>query len=244
MTEDKSANAQPPSPQEPAEGGVQIGGQQVSVGGDVAGHDIVRTTHVGFSPEAVQKMVITVGVLVFITAACFFSGGVVVGSAAIVALDRKVGSSIVAANRMQAKLEAVQSLPAGQRFRLTFTEDEISSYVRFIAGPQIGLTDGKVRLLDATTLVVGGRVSSLGNLPVAATFELQDITSEPLRLKAAAIQLVQLRNTTFGWVSVPTAVLEPFAQQLNQFIGGTYQLTGATISPDDPSARTVTGVAR
>ena len=115
-----------PEAERPAAGGVQVEGRQVSVGGDVAGRDIVRTTYVGFSPQAVQRLLITVGVLVFLTAACFFSGGILVGGVAIAALDRQVGSSTQAADRMQAKLEQVRQLPSGQAFRLTFTEDEIS----------------------------------------------------------------------------------------------------------------------
>ncbi len=62
-------------------GGVNVeGGGDVTVGGDVAGRDVVKTTttttFVGFSPKDVQRLIIVVAAIVFATAACFFSGGV------------------------------------------------------------------------------------------------------------------------------------------------------------------------
>ena len=87
-------------------------------------------------------------------------------------------------------------------------------------------------------------MGSLGNLRVAATFELQDSIGEPLRLTGAAVQLIQFKGATFGWVAVPTALLQPFASQVNQYIGGSYQLTGVTTVPDRPDAVTVSGVGR
>ncbi|MEP7199646.1 MAG: hypothetical protein ABI874_07510, partial [Chloroflexota bacterium] len=39
----------------------------------------VGTVTTGFSAQAVQRLVITVGVLVFVTAVCFLSGGIVIG---------------------------------------------------------------------------------------------------------------------------------------------------------------------
>ena len=57
-------------------------------GGDVVGRDKVTqttttVTNVGMTPEAVRRLVITVGALVFVTAFCFFSGGLVVGAVAL-----------------------------------------------------------------------------------------------------------------------------------------------------------------
>ena len=64
----------------------------VNVGGDIVGRDKVTqttttVTNVGMAPEAVRRLVITVGVMVFVTALCFFSGGLVVGAAALQALS-------------------------------------------------------------------------------------------------------------------------------------------------------------
>jgi len=80
-------------------GGVNVeGGGDVTVGGDVAGRDVVKTTAtttiVGFSPKDVQRLIITVGVIVFVTAGIFFSGGLAVGFVALRELNRTVNALI------------------------------------------------------------------------------------------------------------------------------------------------------
>lgn len=211
---------QPPTPQ-PDEvaprtgeqsGGVDVSGGQVRSGRDIAGRDIVT----GYSAEAVQRLIVTVGALVFVTAFCFFSGGLIVGIGALQALGKPVRSSEAAALSMQNKLNAIARLPSDTRFTVPFTEDEISSYVRFIAGPPLGLNDGKVRLLEPPgRLIVAGEWKALNNLPVAATFRLGP-GDKPLRLESAAAQVLPTGDSPFGWVAVPNAVVEPTVGQIDE----------------------------
>jgi hypothetical protein len=238
---------------------VQIGG---NVGGDVAGRDLnkelnagrdivgrdavtnTNTTNVGFTATAVQRLLLTVGALVFVTAACFFSGGAVAG-AGIVALARPLNSNNpAAADRFAADLAALQGLPAGTRFEFTFSEEEISSYFRLRVAPNLpgNITDGKLRLLDSGQLVAGGRAGSLGGLPFAATFNWQDTPGRPLRLTGAAVQILPAGNSIFGWVLVPTAALGSVEDTINNMFGNV-QITGTRRSADGQEW-TVTGVAR
>ena len=234
-------------------GGVNVeGGGDVTVGGDVAGRDVVKTTTtttiVGFSPKDVQRLIIVVAAIVFATAACFFSGGVALGAGAFVALNRTVNSNNeAAADRFESYLAQLRALPPGQPFTLQFTEEEISSYFRLRLAPQIGVTDGKVRLLDESSqLLVTGQASDLGSLPFAATFELQDTPGAPLRLTSAAIRVLQLKDkngkiSSFGWMYVPTPLLQPLASNLNNLFSNV-QLTG--VAAPAPQTWTVSGVAR
>jgi hypothetical protein len=234
-------------------GGVNVeGGGDVTVGGDVAGRDVVKTTTtttvVGFSSKDVQRLVLTVGVIVFITAGVFFSGGLAMGFVALRALNSPVNSdNPPAAARFESALAKLRALPPGQPFTLEFTEEEISSYFRLRLAPQMGVTDGRVRLLDQSSqLVVGGQASDLGGLPFAATFEWQDTPGAPLRLTSAAIQVLQLKdkddkNLPFGWVFVPTPLLQPLASNLNNLFGNV-QLTG--VAATAPQTWTLSGVAR
>ena len=233
-------------------GGVNVEGGDVTVGGDVAGRDAVKTTTtttiVGFSPKDVQRLIITVGVIVFVTAGIFFSGGLAVGFVALRELNRTVNSdNPPAAARFESALAHLRALPPGQSFIFEFTEEEISSYFRLSLAPQIGVTDGKVRLLDQSSqLVVGGQASDWGNLPFAATFDLQDTPGAPLRLTSAAIQVLQLKgkddkNLPFGWVFVPTPLLQPLASNLNNLFGNV-QLT--SVAAPALQTWTVSGVAR
>jgi hypothetical protein len=254
MNEDKTEPHLKSSPgsQDETSPGVKIRSRQdVNVSGDIAGRDVVKnttntTTNVGFSIDAVQRLVIAVGLMVFITAACFFSGGVAVGGVALAALNKQVGSSEDAAASMQAKLSQIRTLGPGVPFQFTFTEDEISSYLRFIAGPPMGVSDGKVRLLEPGKLVMGGQSDQLGGLPFAATFEVQYNTpGQPLRLTGAAIQLLKFGKSNFGWVVVPTPFLQSVADEVNASIGAGYELSNITdASHGADLAWTADGVTR
>ncbi len=237
----------------PEPGGLNVsGGRDVNVGGDVAGRDVVKTTTTitGFSEQAVQRLLLIVGALVFVTAACFFSGGLAVGFFAFDALNKQVGSSQEAALRFQAGLNQLNALQPGQPFTFAFSEDEISSYVRFIAGPQLGFApdSGRARLVtDAvsgeTRIVIAGQLRDAGNLPVVATLDLQNTPGAPFRIRSAAAQVLNT-GTAFGWVVVPTPIIQPVQDRLNTLLGEV-TLTRA-VSDNDPVNPTwqISGVVR
>src|SRR3990172_1196590 len=240
---------QTPETQEPAPSSVSVeSGGDVSVGGDVAGRDVVKTTttHIGFGVKEVQRLVLTVGALVFVTAACFFSGGIAVGFATFNALQRPVNSdNPPAAARFASYIHDVRSLPPGQPFILGFTEEEISSSFRLNVAPQAGVANGKVRLLDEPgKLVVGGEAARLGGLPFVATFEVQGTPGAPLKLTAVAVQILKINNSPFGWVFVPPALLQSVEDDLNSLFANA-QLTRVELaSPAPDPAWVVNGVAQ
>lgn len=197
--------------------------KNIRAGRDVVGRDVVTTTtNVGFSAVAVQRLLITVGVMVFVTAACFFSGGVVVGGAALAALDTTVASDDPAAAAEFANLlQTLRALPPGHTVQFSFTEQQLSAYFRQRVAPTLPLdiTNAKARLLASGNLVIGGRAGALGGAQFAATFEWQDEPGTPLRLDAAAVEVLPLRNRVFGWVAVPAPVLRPLTDGLNDLFG-------------------------
>ncbi len=243
-------------PREETQPRLQVGG---SVGGDAAGRDlhktttagrdvvggdVVSSTNIGFGVEAVQRLLITVGALVFVTAFCFFSSGFVLGGVALTALNREVASSPEAAASFGAQLAALQNLPAGQTATFSFTEDEISSYFRFVVAPSLnglGITDGRVRLLGDDRLVVGGQAGALGGVEFAATFAVTDGIGRPLDLNAAAVKLLPTRNTPFGWVLVPTRELGGVEQTFNDLFGNVQILDTTANDTGDGWTVTVLG---
>jgi hypothetical protein len=228
---DTQPNPLPAAPPPAVQVGGNVGGDVVggdlhrtnTAGRDIVGRDVVTTTtttHVGFSAAAVQRLLITVGAMIFVTAACFFSGGVFVGGAALAALNTNVNSNNpVAAAEFAQILQALESLPPGTPFQFTFTEEQISAYFRQVLAPRIGVSDGKVRLLADGRLVVGGQADDLGGLPFAATYTWQDTPGEPLRLVSAAVQVLRVGPTSFGWVAVPTGLLGSTAGRVNELFG-------------------------
>jgi hypothetical protein len=200
---------------------VQPGGD-ANVGGDVVGRDKVTTTttvtNVGVTAEAVRRLVLSVGALVFITAFCFFSGGLVVGIAALQAFARPLPSSPEAAQDFQAGLSQVQTLPPGQPFRWSYTENELSSYIRFILGPQIGF-DGRARFLSSDEVAFQGPWVGMGGRPVMVVTRMETNSPQLYRTVSAAVQILPLQDSVFGWVPLPPSAVQPLVDAINQNMG-------------------------
>jgi hypothetical protein len=220
-----------PTPSEPHEppvtqnvsGGVTVQpGGEVHVGGDVVGRDKIQTTttvtNVGMTPEAVRRLVLSVGTLVFVTAFCFFSGGIVVGFTALQAFARPLPSTLAAAQDFQAGLNQVQALSPGQAFRWTYTETDLSSYVHFILGPQIGF-DGRARFLSGDEVAFQGTWSALLGLPVTVVTRMETNSPQLYHTVSAAVQILPLPNSNFGWVALPASAVQPLVDAINQDIG-------------------------
>ncbi|MCC7358231.1 MAG: hypothetical protein IT317_02065 [Anaerolineales bacterium] len=247
----------PPEPPRPAVavsgrvGGDVIAGDRNetnTAGRDIVGRDVVTntTTNVGFGYAAVQRLLVTVGVMVFVTAACFFSGGAVLGGAAIAALNKPDTSlSAGLAAQFADMLATLQDLPPGEAATVQFTEPQISAYFAQTIAPALPLdiTEGKVRLLGEDQVVVGGRAGGLGNLNFAATFDWQDTPGAPLRLSAAAVQALDLGKLPFGWVAIPTTPFQSLAGGLNDLFSGV-QITAVQSLPAEVPVWNVTVVGQ
>ena len=201
---------------------VQPGGD-VNIGGDVVGRDKItqtttNVTNVGMSPEAVRRLVITVGVLVFVTALCFFSGGIALGAVVFQAFHRPVDASVAAAQDFQAGLNGVLAKPAGEPFRWSYTESDLNSYLVYTLGPQIGF-DGQARFLGNDEVAFQGAWLGLGGLPVTVVTRMETNSAQLYHSVSAAIQLLPLPNSSFGWVAVPTSMVQPLVDAINQGIG-------------------------
>jgi hypothetical protein len=230
-------------PRDKRSGGVEISGGQMQVGGDVAGRDVVKVTQTGLGALAVQRLVITIGGLVLAvgfcfltTAACFFSGGVVLSAAVFTALNRPVETSPEAAQRLEQRLKDLNALSSGQTFSTTTTEIESSSYLHFILGPQIGVSEPKVRYIQAGQIVVSGRWTGLGNVPFVAAFRI-GAGASPMDFEWMAVQVLQNPNSNFGWVAVPSIFVQSQATQVMSSALG--QLKLETITDVTPAGASV-----
>ncbi len=197
----------PPVPPQQS-GGVDVSGGRVEVGRDLAGRDIYE----GFSAAAVQRLLITVGALVFLatmcSAVCFFVSGFAVASQ-VNAFSRPIDSTLNAARSMQLKLDLIAALPSGRSLPITFSETELSSYMRFVVGPPNGLGDARLRMLDTPLeLAIVGNYQGIGGVPVLATFRMST-GDQPLELQSTAIQVFGSRDSAVGWIVVPDALVAP-----------------------------------
>jgi hypothetical protein len=251
---------QPPNQPEPREssprqnvsGGanVQAGGD-INVGGDVVGRDKVTqtttVTNVGITPEAVRRLVITVGGLVFATAFCFFAFGAVTAAAALSAFNRPLPSNQAAADDFQIKLQTIDALPPGQAFEWQFGETDLSSYLRFILGPQIGF-DGRARFLSSQQTSFKGPWSGMSNLPVMVITTIQVNSAELYKTDRAYVQILPLGDN-LGWVPVAASTVQPLIDQINRDIGSGFVATGVRYPAFAPGGSpvgpmTINGVSR
>ena len=211
-------------------------GGDATVGGDVVARDktTTTTTHVGFSATQVQRLLLVVGGLVFITAACFFSGGLAVGFVAFNALKTPVGSSPEAAQRFSNSVDQIQALEPGEKFDFRFSDEELSSWVKFVAGPQIGFAPetGRARIISANEIVIAGQLAAADNLPVIATLTFTQDPARPIQIQSAAAKFLRVGGPadSFGYVAVPPAFLGDVEQRINQLIGGVQITDTADIS--------------
>jgi hypothetical protein len=239
-----------PTPSEPREpsvtqnvsGGVNVQpAGDARVGGDVVGRDkIMQTTttvtNVGMAPEAVRRLVISVAVLVIVTAVCFFSGGIVVGFAALQAFQRPLPSTPGAAQDFQSSLnDKVLSKQPGEPFQWSYTETELNSYMQLILGPQIGF-DGGARFLSSDEVAFQGNWSGMLGLPVTIVTRMETNSPQVYHAVSAAVQILPFPNSNFGWVALPTSTVQPLVDAINQNIGAGYTAKAIDYPPFGPTA--------
>ncbi len=235
-------NVNPPRTEQ--SGGVNVHDARVDAGRDIAGRDIIEVRAEGFSASAVQKLLLTVGALVFFAALCsaviFFSGGLLIGFAVFTAFNRDVPQSGAAAFDMQSKLSDLDSLPSGSPFNITFSEPELNSYVARLA-PANGLQHAETRMLDQPgQLAIMGDYLPLG-VPVAATFRLST-GDKPVQLQAATAKLLPIGNSPFGWVAVPNEVVEQAVRPITASLFQNVRFTSISNARGVERAWTVIGL--
>ena len=227
--------SEPPTPSKPHEpsvtqnvsGGVTVQpGGDTQISGDVVGRDKVTqntttVTNVGMAPEAVRRLVLTVGMLVFVTALCFFSGGIAVGAVALQALNRPVDSSQPKAVSFKAKMDDVSTKEAGEAVAWSFSESELSSYFRLQLGSRIGLAEdtGRARVLPSEEVEFYGRWSGFFNLPVLVVTTIEKNSPVLYHTQRAAVRLFGNEDSALGLIALPNFVVQPLVDAINADIG-------------------------
>lgn len=212
-----------PVPEKGAHGGIEITGGDVRAARDIVAGDENITIQRGYSAKDVQRIALMVGGLVFITAACFFIFGAVSAAALVGVINRPLpnGSSPQAAQEMQSHLQVIQAKAPGESFEgEAFTEDQVSSYFRFVLGPKLGISDGRARLMEQPgQIALGGNLDRVGGLPFLAQLNLT--TGEtPLVISGAWVKILPTaEGSAFGWVPV-TPLAQSLTNQINDSLFG------------------------
>ena len=140
---------------------------------------------------------------------------------ALQAFARPLPSTMTAAQDFQAGLDQVQALPPGQAFQWAYTENGLSSYLHFILGPQIGF-DARARFLSSDEVAFQGNWSGMLGLPVTVVTRMETDSPQLYHTVSAAVQILPLSNSNFGWVPLPVSAVQPLVDAINQDIGQGY----------------------
>lgn len=258
----ESSPPEKPSTPPPQQSSIDIQGGDVRAGRDIVGGNVniagdsisggTVTVQQGLSAKDVQRLVIIVGALVFGTALVFFIVGAVAAASLVAVLNTPLvgGSSPEAAIQFQQKVDALNSLPSGQAFRVGFTEDEVSSYFRFVLGPALDISDGRARFTDTPgEIVFGGNADNFGGLQTMGVIDITT-TEVPLQLQSVWIKILPTpEGVAFGWIPA-TPFAQTLSARINTLLFGKVQFTNMVLTPPAPGqgiieeALVLTGVAK
>lgn len=216
--------SQSPGGRQRRSGGIDVDGD-ANIGGDVAGRDIVKSTTVGYSAGAVQRLLIVVGAMIFAATALAFILGFFVASRFAADLQRPVASSPQLAASLDAKLLEAQQAAPGETRNLSISEAELNSLVQRDSA-DFGLSNAEARFVEPGLVAIGGNLDSLGGLEVAATFRLQENSAQIAALETAGVRLLPIQGSALGWAAVPNFAVAQLADRVNQKLGSGYTITG------------------
>ncbi len=227
----------PSPPDQTAHGGIEITGGDVRAGRDiVAGDEIIQgdsitgqnvTVQRGYSADQVQRLVLIVGGLVFLTAACFFTFGAISAAALVTVINRPMQAQPQKAEAMAAKIDALNQLQPGQTFTVNFTEEEINSYVNLRLGPALGVNNASARFTGQKgQIALSGNSKDFNNLPFLAVLNVTT-GDKPFVLQNAYLKVLPTpQGSSIGYVPVT-----PLGSVLNQRINalfGNVQITNVS----------------
>lgn len=176
------------------------------------------------SPDRALRIGIALGVVMMVLLGCGFGGGLLAGQIVMVTLSPVQPDpsslqriSIKVGNRpsftpqdagmtFSEVLQAVNNLPPGTAIAIQMNNQQATTLAdqRLSAGAGAPVSDIHIRFLDTGEATVDARVNPLGNrrvvLAYTATVESGRIILTPT---SAWMNIVEIPNTTFGWVPLP-----------------------------------------
>jgi hypothetical protein len=169
------------------------------------------------------KLLIALVIIGLIAGGVLLSGEALVGPSAC---DRFVPVTREGAAVMSRQIEAAKAMRTGERRRLEFSEEMLSSYVNVFAARSGDLIDGAARLVEPGTVMLCGGLPQTGGLPVAVKVRVKVGAPQPYEVAGTAVRVLNTGGS-LGWVAVPEAVAASFglAERLRAALGDSYIIT-------------------
>lgn len=155
------------------------------------------------------------GLLVLFVLAALLACGLPFSSQQSATPEPTVPVSRDAAASMQAKLEEVQQTPPGEEFRLTLTEEELTSFVALQLPQDAQVQDVQVRLR-------AGAIHISGKAAVGPVTQDLIIAIRPsVRNNAIALEVIEAK---VGPMAVPEPLLNTITEQIRETLSANKQV--------------------
>lgn len=165
------------------------------------------------------KIGVAVGALAILLLLCGFSGGLLAGRFVSVTLN-PVPVIPQVGEQAASELASLQLLRPGDEKALTYNNVRATSLAHvLLVSPESPVSEIHVQFLDGGDVALNLRLRALGNRRVVIGLGLVTINGRlVLRPRTAALDLLNLGGTTFGWVPIPLNVVSYFTDYLQRQI--------------------------
>ncbi|HEY3341911.1 MAG TPA: hypothetical protein VGK81_07825 [Anaerolineae bacterium] len=162
-------------------------------------------------PDRALRLGIMVGVVLVLVLLCGFSGGILASNFVSVTL-KPVPVSPSAGAVAAGEIAALPRLEPGESVQLAYDDVKATSLAdNLLVRPDSPVSEVHVQFLQSGDIGMNVRVKALGNRRVVFGMEVR---AENGRLilapKSVAVNVLEIPGSTFGWIAVPTDLINPF----------------------------------
>jgi hypothetical protein len=161
------------------------------------------------------RLGIGLGVLLVIVLLCGFSGGLLAGRFVNVSFN-PVLSDVAVGQAARAELDEVDALPSGTRVQVVYDNIKATSLgqelVNRVNAP---ISEVHVQFMERDEISLNTSVKALGNRRVVIGMAVRAWNGRLLlEPRAVAVDILGLKQTSFGWIAIPTAFMAPVTNWL------------------------------
>jgi hypothetical protein len=166
-------------------------------------------------PERALRLGITVGALAVLVLLLVFSGGLIAGRFIRLTFEPIAGTPAAAQSAVDQILAAAEA-PSGSPVSVAFTDLEATSLANAVlSDPAAPLSEVQLRFTGPAEAVVRARLASEGNREFVAAYTIAVVEGRLiLRPEAAAMNMLGLPGSEFGWIALPVGFLQPATDTL------------------------------
>jgi Effector-associated domain 7 len=162
-------------------------------------------------PDRALRIGIIVGAILVLVLLCGFSGGILASNFVSVTL-KPVSVSPSAGAAAAGEIAALPMLGSGESVQLAYDDVKATSLAdTLLVQPDSPVSEVHVQFLQSGDIGMNVRLKTLGNRRVVLGM---DVRTENGRLvlapKSVALNVLEIPGSTFGWIAMPTDLVNPF----------------------------------